>query len=179
MDRINLSNQHVTTHLIDQEKNIIYSSEAKNLFVKPAEKVNYPSIPTPLESNEATRLVTEANKAAMEMAFLDPSFLLGSHELLQVEEATYDGHRVHIFRAHPRADREAAIDALFWSSADMYDLLVDAELGILLTYTAHLHNHPFAKVVVENFAINGDIPDEVREFTPLEGTQVHTPSTKD
>lgn len=151
MDRINLQNQRIRTERINRKESILYTSARQTHNV------------TKLESNELAEQddYTAANKAAAEIAFLEPSFLLSSHNLVVLGSDNHARRPVYRVRARPRQDREAALDQVFWSSADSYELYVDAELGILLGYTGYIDDAPFAWARLEKISLNSTIPEEI------------------
>jgi len=173
MDRVDLTNHHVTVNVIDREKSLSYLAESGHVNVWPFQATNERDEALPVDEE------TEANNAAMAMAFLDPSFLLSTHSLHYVEETRHASRLAYRLWGRLRAGREVPGDALFWESADYYELWVDAGLGILLAYTAYLENRPFAEVKVEELAVDVAIPEEIRSFGPPEGTTVRTWSAEE
>src|SRR5262249_46051297 len=93
--------------------------------------------------------VTDAKQAATQMAFVDPSVLLSSHDLEVVGRTVHAGREAIAVRARPRAEREPAVDPAFWAGADTYQLLVDSERGVLLHYAASFRDTEYAAVSVE------------------------------
>lgn len=160
-----------TTHLINQEKNVILSPDERNVFVKRLD--SYDMTTHSLTSQEKSDELTEANQAGLNEAFLDPSFLLSCHQLHLVEEMPYTGRIGYRVFALPRGNRDSVLDALFWSSADAYDILIDAQLGILLRYAAIVNDEVFAVTSVESFSVDDPIPEAARHLKVSEGTKTH------
>jgi len=118
-------------------------------------------------SKSGAPAVTNANHAAAQMTFLDPSALLASHDLEVVGRAVHAGREAIAVRARPREDRDPAVDPGFWASADAYQLLVDAERGVLLRYAASFRDTEYAIVSIESVIFDQSIDESL--FAPPTG----------
>jgi outer membrane lipoprotein-sorting protein len=175
LDETNLATSHVVRYLVDQKQSMIYSSKAKTLFKKA--EGDSATTQQQLPNKKAEAEFTEASVAAWQQPSLDPSFLLSSHsiELEEIEGITFLDRPAYRVWAYPRPDRDAAIDALFWSSADKYELIVDARVGMLLKYTAYAQERAFASVTVKSLKVNIKMPDKILELPIPEGTKIVIP----
>lgn len=96
---------------------------------------------------------------------LDPSFLLASHDLTPVGETMHAGRAAVRVQATYQKNRDQLHEAFFWATADGYELLVDAEYGILLRYAALLDGREFAVCAVEQVGFDEAIPDAIFSLT--------------
>lgn len=152
VDRTNLQTNKVKTERVIYDTSIVQASKYQ---------VSNSAIREEKPAEEEFNASTEANKAAAELSCLDPSFLLSSHELEVLGSENYMQRQAYKVSAKPRPDREAATDQVFWSSADSYELLVDAEMGILLAYTGYMSDIPFARVSLKSVSFDSPIAEEV------------------
>jgi hypothetical protein len=68
-------------------------------------------------------------------------------------------------RAIYRKGRDRIPDAIFWATADEYDLVVDKEYGVLPRYAARLKGQEFAVTEVDRVIFDEPIPEEVFSLT--------------
>lgn len=99
---------------------------------------------------------------------LDPSMLLGALELDPTGELTVAGRTAKRLRAVPRGGLRNRFDLhRLGIGADEYELVVDAERGILLRTTAFLDGEPFASAEFVEIAFDEPFPSQV--FDPPRG----------
>lgn len=108
------------------------------------------------------------------VVMLDPAPILSALFLRIVGEgrqAGRDGLRVV---GTPRND----LDDVLWPGADEYDLLVDAERGILLRSVAHLGDTAYAGNEFLEVAFDEDLPPDIFTFRPAPGVRVRRVSAQ-
>ncbi len=93
---------------------------------------------------------------------LDPAPLIPYLWLQPLGRAVYAGREAIRVRGVPRRKLAEGISpALLWLSADEYDLLVDAERGVLLRITASMDGAAFAGTELVRVVFDEAIPDSV------------------
>lgn len=107
-----------------------------------------------------------------DVPLIDPSFLLASHDLQLLDSTHHAEREAWRVRAVYRRGKELGRDAMFWGSADAYELLVDKERGILLRYAAIINQQEFAVASVDQIIFDETIPESVFSFTPPANTRI-------
>lgn len=97
--------------------------------------------------------------------FLDPSFLLTSHQLEFVAEGVHAERAAVQVRAVYHKRQEYLHEAFFWATADEYRLLIDKEYGVLLRYAAIINGTEYAVSAIEHIVFDAPIPPETFVFT--------------
>jgi len=101
-----------------------------------------------------------------ELPHLDPSFFLVSHELIILGQETYLQREMISVRAVYQKFSSHLLEDYFWSAADAYTLLVDAQTGLVLRYAAVLDGLEIAISKVEHLTLDAPISSDV--FDPMQ-----------
>ena len=113
----------------------------------------------------------DAEDAILSQITLNPSWLISG---LWMEPI---GRRRYIDRAAIRVwgepIEEENSDWYWWDGADEYQLLIDAERGVLLRIGVFRNGEEFAGAEVTSIEFDRPIPDEIFRFTPLSGMVVN------
>jgi outer membrane lipoprotein-sorting protein len=108
-------------------------------------------------------------------AFLDSAPLLATLELELLGETEAAGRRALRLRGVPRAGAERRAFFELDQGADEYELLIDAERGVLLRREARIDGEPFSVTEVQEIAFDEDLPTQTFEFEPPPGEEVKRP----
>ena len=98
------------------------------------------------------------------VVFIDPAFLLTSHNLLPTGDVIHAGRNAVRVQATYRKNASRIYKSFFWTTADEYELLVDKEYGILLRYAARLNGREFAVSAVEQVIFDEIISEKIFSF---------------
>jgi hypothetical protein len=98
------------------------------------------------------------------VVFIDPSFLLTSHDLLPIGDVVHAGREAVRVQATYRKNESRIYESFFWTTADEYELLVDKEYGILLRYSAKLPGQELAVSAVDHVSFDAMIPENIFSF---------------
>jgi hypothetical protein len=93
---------------------------------------------------------------------LEPSRHLASLELQSTGHATFRSRSAFVVTARPRREHELESDLtlhLFGTGADLYKLVVDSEVGILLRSEADFQGQPFRVIEVDEIGVNEPADD--------------------
>jgi hypothetical protein len=104
-----------------------------------------------------------------EVPLVEPAFLIGTCSL------NFEGTGVHIGRdvIKVKAVRRAPECRAFFRASELeYNLLVDADTGILLRYVSMVEDREAWRLTVTSVTFDQPIPDDVFAFQPPEGTTV-------
>ncbi len=106
---------------------------------------------------------------------LDPALVLGSLDFERIGERQGAGRDGVVVRATPRELEDPYRQGHYLpDGADDFQLLVDAERGILLRLEARLDGEPFMISEVVEVHFDETLPDEVFVFHPPPGEQVRS-----
>lgn len=104
-----------------------------------------------------------------EIPLVDPSFLASGWELTVLDERTHEGRKA----VRVRAKRLVAEPRLsHWDYIKEYEILVDAERGILLRYAGIVDGEEAGIMSVRSVRFDEPIPDDVFFHEPPEGTKI-------
>jgi outer membrane lipoprotein-sorting protein len=98
-----------------------------------------------------------------------PARLLPGVELEPLDETQFAGRQAIRVRARPRDGRQHELDFGHAPGADEYELLVDAERGVLLRVGAYLDGEEFATTEVREIAFDEELDPQIFRFEPPEG----------
>lgn len=104
----------------------------------------------------------------------DPARLLPGLDLQPVERIQFADRDAIRISAKPRRELSEAIFRL-GPGADEYELVVDAERGILLRTAAYLEGEPFSTTDVTEIAFDEALDPEIFQFQPPEGEEIRRP----
>jgi len=105
----------------------------------------------------------------------EPAAMLAELSLEPLERTVAAGREAIHVRATPRAGESEWSG--FWGftpGADEYDLLIDAERGVLLRVEARLENEPVGITELLEVAFDEELPEEIFRFEPPPGEPVRT-----
>lgn len=145
-DEIDLATNNVLRYIVRPSFSSIFSSTYNTFSIHESEV-----IPTH----------NRVDEAALSEPFLDPSFLLSHQEISRVEEIFHAKRKGFRIFTTPRPERYMYTDE-FWVSADSYEFIVDATLGLLLYYAALVDNHIFASVSVSSLKFDQPISESIQ-----------------
>jgi hypothetical protein len=125
-------------------------------------------------SNEGDRSVRSGG-ADEASALLDPAVLLGGLDFDQIGERLHAGRRSHVVRAtrRPHGDPDE-FDRHLSDGADDFELIVDAEIGVLLRMETRIDGELFAVLELSEVEFDRPFPDELFEFRPPPGEEVRS-----
>jgi outer membrane lipoprotein-sorting protein len=106
---------------------------------------------------------------------LDPGRLLGALHLRRAGEARAAGRAAIRVSATPRSRHDHALHTLGFFGADEVELLVDAEVGVVLRVEARGEGAPFAVWDVREIAFDESIPDDLLRLEPPAGERFKSP----
>ena len=109
-------------------------------------------------------LYEDAEYAIIAQTPLDPSWLISALWMEPAGRTIHAGREAIRVRAEPVDDDDIRWYA--WSSADEFELLVDAERGTLLRIGARERGAEFAGIEVTSIEFDSPIPDAVFAFSP-------------
>lgn len=122
---------------------------------------------------EMGAFVQEREEEADE-SFLDGAPLLAALELELLAETEIAGRRAVRLRGIPRAGAEKRAFFELDHGAEEYELLVDAERGVLLRREARIGGEPFSVNEVLEIAFDEDFPARTFEFEPAPGEDIRS-----
>jgi outer membrane lipoprotein-sorting protein len=104
-----------------------------------------------------------------QIPLVDASYLAGGWELAVLDERMHAGRNA----VRVRATRIGAASRLgVWNYIDQYEILVDAERGILLRYAGIVDGEEAGVMSVRSVRFDEPIPDEVFSDEPPKGTKI-------
>jgi hypothetical protein len=106
---------------------------------------------------------------------LDPGRLLGALHLRRAGESRAAGRAAIRVSATPRSRHDDALHTLGFFGADEVELLVDAEVGVVLRVEARGEGAPFAVWDVREIAFDEPIPDDLLRLEPPAGERFKSP----
>jgi outer membrane lipoprotein-sorting protein len=104
-----------------------------------------------------------------------PARLLAAVEFEALDETQFAGRRVIRVRARPRDGRHHELHFGHAPGADEYELLVDAERGVLLRVAAYLDGDEFAITEVKEIAFDEELDPQIFTFEPPAGETIRRP----
>jgi hypothetical protein len=155
-------NQHSTTTILCRGEWWSFSSGEDTVYTNTAPAEKHIRSGMRIEKGHPPDL----QQLIMGVPLLDPSFLLTSHALKIVSVHEHAGREVVQVSAVYEKRQEYLYEPFFWATADEYQLLIDAEYGILLRYAATLDGREYAVSSVEHIVFNAPIPPEIFVLGP-------------
>lgn len=118
----------------------------------------------------------DAEDAILSQIALNPSWLISGLWMEPMGRMRYIGRAVIRVRGEPIEEENS--DWYWWDGADEYQLLIDAERGVLLRIGVFRNGEEFAGAEVTSIEFDRPIPDEIFRFTPPSGmvVEVNPPS---
>ena len=113
----------------------------------------------------------DAEDAIVSHITLNPSWLISGLWMEAMEQMKYIGRAAILVRGEPIEEEDP--DWYWWDGADEYQMLVDAERGILLRIGVFRNGEEFAGAEVNSIEFDRPIPDEIFRFTPPSGMVVN------
>ncbi len=110
-----------------------------------------------------------AEYAILSQISLEPSWLISGLRMEPVGRMRYVGRETIRVQAEPVQESDGWY---WWKGADEYELLIDAERGILLRIEARRQGEGFAGVEVMDIEFDVSIPDSAFSFTVSPGMSV-------
>ncbi len=124
----------------------------------------------PLDSAARYYGVKDGEYAIIAEIALNPSFFISGLRLERVDTIHYGGRRA--FRVIGVPVPSASHRWAWWRGADSYELLVDAERGVLLRFAAVADGVEFAGHEVLEVKFDDELPEHLFRHTPRPGTVV-------
>jgi hypothetical protein len=106
---------------------------------------------------------------------LDPAPLLGALRLRLGGDAHAAGRAAIRVTGSPRSRHEPVVQVLGFFGADDVELLVDAEIGVVLRAEARTEGAPYAVWEVREVAFDEPVPDELLRLEPPTGERFKSP----
>ena len=113
----------------------------------------------------------DAEDAILSHITLNPSWLISGLWMEAMGQMKYIGRAAILVRGEPIEEEDS--DWYWWDGADEYQMLVDAERGILLRIGVFRNGEEFAGAEVTSIEFDRPIPDEIFRFTPPSGMVVN------